>query len=88
MLEDVMKEFKTYREAVYDRIAEFMNHVDANHQKNAEKNTLSANALCELTTELDDRITALEDALASMADDSADTSADETTTTTDTTTTK
>jgi hypothetical protein len=79
MLEDVMKEFKTYREAVYDRIAEFMNHVDANHQKNAEKNTLSANALCELTTELDDRITALEDALASMME-----SADDTTTTTET----
>jgi predicted DNA-binding protein YlxM (UPF0122 family) len=79
MLEEIMKEFKTYREAVYDRIAEFMNHVDANHQKNAEKNTLSANALCELTTELDDRITALEDALASMME-----SADDTTTTTET----
>lgn len=81
MLEEIMKEFKTYREAVYNRIAEFMNHVDANHQKNADKNALSANALCELTTELNDRIIALEDALASMADDSADE-----TTTTDTTT--
>jgi hypothetical protein len=79
MLEEIMKEFKNYREAVYERVSEFMNYTDAKHQKNADQNTLSTNGLCELTTELDSRITELEDAVASMMG-----SADDTTTTTET----
>lgn len=79
MLEEIMKEFKNYREAVYERVSEFMNYTDAKHQKNADQNTLSANGLCELTTELDSRITELEDAVASMME-----SSDDATTTTET----
>jgi hypothetical protein len=33
MLEEIMKEFKNYREAVYNRVSEFMNYTDEKHEK-------------------------------------------------------
>lgn len=90
MLEEIMKEFKNYREAVYNRVSEFMNYTDEKHEKNANKVVLNENGLCELTEELDARISSIEDSLAVLAESATDTTSDsaftDTTASTDTTT--
>lgn len=77
MLEEIMKEFKNYREAVYNRVSEFMNYTDEKHEKNANKVVLNENGLCELTEELDARISSIEDSLAVLAESATDTASDE-----------
>lgn len=87
MLEEIMREFKNYREAVYNRVSEFMNYTDEKHEKNANKVVLNENGLCELTEELDVRISSIEDSLAALVEGATDTTSDDFTSTDTTTST-
>lgn len=73
MLEEIMKEFKNYRDAVYKRVSEFMNYADGKHDASTQRIGTSEDGLCELSSDLDQRIKDLEDALCELSGDTATT---------------
>lgn len=69
MLEEIMKEFKNYRDAVYERVSEFMNYADGKHDASTQRIGTSEDGMCELSSDLDQRIKDLEDALCELSGD-------------------
>ena len=69
MLEEIMREFKNYRDSVYERVSEFMNYADGKHDASTQRIGTSEDALCELSGDLDQRIKDLEDALCELSGD-------------------
>jgi hypothetical protein len=69
MLEEIMKEFKRYRDAVYERVSEFMNYADGKHDASTQRIGASEDGICEMSSDLDQRIKDLEDALCELSGD-------------------
>ena len=72
MLEEIMKVFKSYRDAVYEHVSEFMNYVDGKYDASAQRIGTSEDGLCELSEELDARLADIEDALCELSDDTTE----------------
>ncbi|MGN1382622.1 MAG: hypothetical protein ACI4W2_07390 [Eubacterium sp.] len=69
MLEEIMKEFKGYRDSIYERVSEFMNYADGKHDASTQRIGASEDGICEMSSDLDQRIKDLEDALCELSGD-------------------
>ena len=70
MLEEIMKAFKEYREAIFERLQEIGQYRDEQHKKNELNIATSEDALCEISTNIDQRLADIEDALCALSDGS------------------
>lgn len=72
MLEEIMKAFKEYREAIFERLQEIGQYRDEQHKKNESNIATSEDALCEISTNIDQRLADIEDALCALSDDTTE----------------
>lgn len=66
-----MKSFKVYRDEIFERLQEIGQYRDEQHKKNESNIATSEDALCEISTNIDQRLADIEDALCALSDGSA-----------------
>lgn len=69
--EEVKKSFKDYREQVFERMQELGLIRDNSQKGDRERIAMSEDALCEMSTDLDARLSDIEDAICEMSNSTA-----------------
>lgn len=69
-MEEILKAFADFRETLFGDLQRLNEFLDNKHDSNKSKIDTSEDALCEMSTDLDQRLGDLEDAICAMSDDS------------------